>query len=214
MDAAELAFFDQVGISYAWGAESSLKWLKSVKWDDWEEHSKQQFGRGFEKAPYLLYEIEPLYDRTRVAVDRSLEWQRRAPSDERGLETLVNVFGSGVFAYLEVSKMILSWYSFPGVPRGAVENKDDTEDTVAFSQFVDEAREAALAKALRLQSEKVLGRVPDSVILNLHLGDQLRSGKSAEKWASLVAFWKSSLYSDLALSAYKNSVRTNTEPTN
>lgn len=211
MAAAERAFFDQVGKSYASGAESSLKWLKSVKWDDWEKHSKQQFGRGFEKAPYLLYEIEPLYDRTRVAVDRTLEWQRRAPPDERDLETVVNVFGSGVFAYLEVSKMILSWYSFPGVSRGAVENQHDTE---AFSQFVDEAREAALAKALRLQSKKILGRVPDSVLLNLHLGDQLRHGNSAENWASLVAFWKSSLYSDLALSAYKNSVRTDAEPTN
>ena len=76
-------------------------------------------------------------------------------------------------------------------------------------EFIEAARDNALAKALR--AERICGRVPESILLNLHLGDELRHGSSADKLSSFVSFWKSSLYSDLLIAAYKDSLRKDEE---
>ena len=207
-------FFDQQGRSYALAAESSLVLLNSVARDGWKGICREKFeGRSLEEFPSLLWEIEPFYDRAEVAVGLTLRRQMglgnagtagQAPKPGAAEEgsSLVNLLGSGTFAYLEVSKMMLRWYNFPDVEWSAVA---ESKHSAAFGEFLDAARDNALAKAL--QAEKICGRVPESILLNLHLGDELRHGGGADKLSSFVSFWKSSLYSDLLISAYKHSLR-------
>ena len=207
-------FFDQQGRSYALAAESSLVLLNAVARDGWKSICRERFeGRSLEDFPSLLWEIEPFYDRAEVAVGLTLRrqmglgnagtaGQAPKPAAEEAGSPLVNLLGSGTFAYLEVSKMMLRWYSFPDVEWSTVA---ESKHSAAFGEFLDAARDNALAKAL--QAGKICGRVPESVLLNLHLGDELRHGSGADKLSSFVSFWKSSLYSDLLISAYKDSLR-------
>lgn len=206
-------FFDQQGRSYALAAESSLVLLNSVARESWKTICRERFeGRSLEEFPLLLWEIEPFYDRAEVAVGLTLRRQMSpgiagaegAPDEAAGpgANSLVSLLGSGAFAYLEVSKMMLRWYNFPDVEWWSVA---ESKHSAAFGEFIDAARDNALAKALR--AERICGRVPESILLNLHLGDELRHGSSADKLSSFVSFWKSSLYSDLLIAAYKDSLR-------
>jgi hypothetical protein len=115
---------------------------------------------------------------------------------------LVSALGSGVVGYLEVSKMMLRWYNFPDVEWTDVA---DSKHAAAFGEFLDAARGNALSKARRAGA--ICGEVPESILVNLHLGDELRHGSSVDKLSSFVCFWKSSLYSDLLIAAHTDAMR-------
>lgn len=206
-------FFDRQGRSYALAAESSLALLNSVARESWKATCREKFsGRSLEEFPSLLWEIEPFFDRADVAVGLIKRRQMGpgnagadgdvGPPGEPAGDSLLSLLGSATYAYLEISKMMLRWYNFPDVDWSSVA---ESKHSAAFSEFIEAARDNALAKALRV--ERICGRVPDSILLNLHLGNELRDGGSSDKLSSFVSFWKSSLYSDLLIAAHKDSLR-------
>ena len=200
-------FFEQLGKGYALAAESSIHLLESVTMGQWENTCKSRFdGISLKQFPFLIGEIEPSYDpvliASRITLNRSVSMSRREnkitgfAQDKREETSAINLFGGGAYAYLEVSKMMMRWYNFGELETGLTNNSGYS---VAFSRFLDSARDRAIAKANL--AREICGAVPESILINLHLGDQLRYGDTSNKLACFVAFWKSSLYSDLVVSA-------------
>ena len=123
-------------------------------------------------------------------------------------------FGYGAYAYVGIANLLLKHYNleftldskqglkklddgFLGVDLSSV-GELNLRNRRALSRYLDLSRSKALAKAGHIQ-KSLDNNLPDSVAMNLNLGEAKRYGSDEEKLQAFSAFWRVSLLCDIAV---------------